>query len=178
MEEDDFDGHEGGEDADVAYHRDMGERNYNRLHAIHTTAGFREGVGETSDDAVVQAGFNAGFQEGAALGFRRSLHRSLFTAVTAAYGDREAVAALLNEVEDTLRRWERRAGIAVGGGRWAIDASTNVHVRPIAEAAQCEEQARVEEQLMPQLLRAAGLPNELCDPARLAAHNPFALGGS
>lgn len=157
MEEDDFDGHEGGEDADVAYHRDMGERNYNRLHAIHTTAGFREGVGETSDDAVVQAGFNAGFQEGAALGFRRSLHRSLFTAVTAAYGDREAVAALLNEVEDTLRRWERR---------------------PIAEAAQCEEQARVEEQLMPQLLRAAGLPNELCDPARLAAHNPFALGGS
>jgi hypothetical protein len=63
-------------------------------------------------------------------------------------------------------------------------ASTNVHVRvrvgaqPIAEAAQCEEQARVEEQLMPQLLRAAGLPDELCDPARLAAHNPFALGGS
>jgi hypothetical protein len=38
MEEDeDFFADDGHEDADVAYHRGMGERNYNRLHAIHTT---------------------------------------------------------------------------------------------------------------------------------------------
>jgi hypothetical protein len=89
----------------------------------------------------------------------------------------------------------RRGG---GGWWWVVRCQpllehdrcvpTNVRVRgwwwwwwvaqPIAEAAQCEEQARVEEELMPQLLRAAGLPDELCDPARLAAHNPFALSRS
>jgi hypothetical protein len=116
--DDDFFGDEDGSggDDDVAYHRAMGERNYNRLHAIHATvlfiylfialhglpprgrptasaltrergggqAGFREGVGEASEDEVVQAGFNAGFREGAAVAFRRSLQRALFTCVSPA----------------------------------------------------------------------------------------------
>jgi hypothetical protein len=50
-------------------------------------------------------------------------------------------------------------------------------VQPIAEAGLCEEQARVEEELMPRLLRAAGLPDQLCDSTQLTAHNPFALNG-
>lgn len=268
MEEDDFDGHEGGEDADVAYHRGMGERNYNRLHAIHTTvclpppASTRGGIAAHSRVAGLLrvwgggggvgrvqggGGRNVGRCRGASRLQRRvpgrrcprlpafsppfsvhvraaphtDAHARTHAALTGSKpphgttgwggvgwvqggdgglrgsgsgggapersgGHPTAMGTTGPYLPPQIYQACPQAGIAVGGGRWAIDARRPmftcgcgwVGAQPIAEAAQCEEQARVEEQLMPQLLRAAGLPDELCDPARLAAHNPFALGGS
>ncbi|KAJ1904717.1 hypothetical protein IWQ60_012407 [Tieghemiomyces parasiticus] len=48
---------------DHGYDRAIAERDWNRLHGIHGTAGYREGIAE-SREAHIQAGFDKGFREG------------------------------------------------------------------------------------------------------------------
>jgi len=158
---------------DATYDRVMGQRQYERMRSIHHNAGYREGLGgddqqeEEDDDevdlvdaertaraadATAQEGFNAGFREGGARAFWRSFCRLLLSAILEGpSGNRDGIAAAAGRLDEALRRWERKT--------FGREPS--------------EEEFHVVEQGMCELMRLAGFPESMCDPAQLAVLNPF-----